>query len=991
VAAIALGGSTLLMMGAKEPPALTQIAERSEIDLRVGRNNVSGRLEIYGTIGSRASLRKDKDELVIRFPTQKKPDLGDIRANIPIGVEAVQYQPDTRSVEIRLKIKKDYEVRFGRSDGGVYAQFEPKDRLQTLKDQPKTIGIDLDEAIEEQEATKPELLKGELKESQIKEPAAQGPLSVELSDLGGGKVLSFGFDTIVPAAVFRRGEAVWIVFDTDVELKLPVKIKDGQIIEDVVWARSDGFTALRLKAPSAGSVSVQSQGLNWRVGIGTNALGGNFEKIKIVTDRSSGAASLSSHISGAKRVAYLLDPSVGDRLAVVPAQGPIKRLLEPKIAPEASLFTTAHGLVVERMASDVQVTVINDHVEISRAGGLNVSLDPKAEENKGPTNPLDYPKAQFPSLIDPSWGIMPPEGFLARYQALSVAASEEGRLGLDAPVEARINLARFLSGQGLYFEAQGLLDMTIKRVPKALDNVQVRGLRAAAKIHSGREQDAMVDLTAPLLMADPVARLWQALAETKARHYKDALKSFAQGEKALMSLSPQWRSKLTGELAHGAMSLGDLKEAERLAWLSAKQDAEPLDQLRGYLVLSQVLAAKGEKERALGILYEVSKATQSSISVPAQMLSAKLNYDLEKINAAETLKIMDALRFQWRGDSTELEIIRTTGDIYLSLGRYREALQILKAAGTGFKDRPEAIEIQQLLSTTFRSLFLGGLGDGLQPVEALALFKDFRELTPLGSEGDEMVRKIVRRLVGVDLLDQAAELLDYQVNERLEGPAKASIAGDLAAIHLMNRQPQKALQILWDTRTTLLPKQSLFERRLLEARALIEVNQPDKALDALGPDKSREAQSLRAEIYHKQGNHALAAKTLEPLLGTRHKVVTPLSPAEEGLVLRTGIAYSLAKDEKGLAGLAARYQPFIEQAISPDALRVVLAPIEDGPVSVKDFGAATTSMNTFASWVDGMKRKFREAPDVKPPANLAPNPALAANQAKSTSALPPAA
>jgi len=736
VAALALGTSTLLMMGASEPPSLTEVAERSEIDLRVGRNDVSGRLEIYGTIGSRASLRRDKDELIIRFPTKKKPDLGDIRANMPIGVEQVAYQPDTRAVEIRLKVKKDYDVRFGRSDGGVYAQFEPKDRLQSLKDQPKTIGIDLDQALQDQETTSAKTPSGPQGHDLVhKEPAAQGPLNVELSELGGGKVLSFGFSTIVPAAVFRRGEAVWIVFDTDVDLKLPVKIKDGQIIEDVAWARSDGFTALRLKAPSAGTVSVQSQGLTWRIGIGTNALGSNYEKIKIETDRSSGAASLSSYISGAKRVAYLLDPVVGDRLAVIPAQGPIKRLLEPKIAPEASLFTTAHGLVVERMASDVSVTVINDHVEISRAGGLNVSIDPKEVDVKGPGNPLDYAKAQFPSLIDPSWGIMPEEGFLARYNALSVAASEEGRLGLDAPVEARLNLARFLCGHGLYFEAQGLLDMTIKRVPKSLDNPQVRGLRAAAKIHSGREQDAIIDVTAPLLMADPVARLWQALAESKSRHFKDALKSFAQGEKALMSLSPQWRSKITGELAQGALSLGDFKEAERLAWLSAKQEAEPLDQLRGYLVLSQILAAKGEKERALGILYEVSKATQASIAVPAQMLSAKLNYELQKSNAADTLKILDALRFQWRGDGTELEIIRTTGDIYLSLGRYREALQILKAAGTGFKDRPEAIEIQQLLSTTFRSLFLGGLGDGLQPVEALALFKDFRELTPLGSEG----------------------------------------------------------------------------------------------------------------------------------------------------------------------------------------------------------------------------------------------------------------
>jgi hypothetical protein len=39
------------------------------------------------------------------------------------------------------------------------------------------------------------------------------------------------------------------------------------------------------------------------------------------------------------------------------------------------------------------------------------------------------------------------------------------------------------------------------------------------------------------------------------------------------------------------------------------------------------------------------------------------------------------------------------------------------------------------------------------------LFFDFRELAPLGADGDLMVRKIVRRLVDVDLLPQAAAMV----------------------------------------------------------------------------------------------------------------------------------------------------------------------------------------------------------------------------------------
>ena len=83
-----------------------------------------------------------------------------------------------------------------------------------------------------------------------------------------------------------------------------------------------------------------------------------------------------------------------------------------------------------------------------------------------------------------------------------------------------------------------------------------------------------------------------------------------------------------------------------------------------------------------------------------------------------------------------------------------------------------------------RLLFLDGNADGLEPVQALALFYDFKELTPIGSDGDLMVRKLVRCLVDVDLLDQAAELLKYQADERLDGVPCAQVAtgpgGDLS-------------------------------------------------------------------------------------------------------------------------------------------------------------------------------------------------------------------
>src|SRR6185295_9017419 len=104
--------------------------------------------------------------------------------------------------------------------------------------------------------------------------------------------------------------------------------------------------------------------------------------------------------------------------------------------------------------------------------------------------------------------------------------------------------------------------------------------------------------------------------------------------------------------------------------------------------------------------------------------------------------------------------------------------------------------IQDEAAKTFDGLFLAGKGDALPAIDALSLFYDYRELTPIGRRGDEMIRKLADRLVSVDLLEQAAELLQHQVDHRLQGAARAQVATRLAMIYLMNRKPDRALAAL---------------------------------------------------------------------------------------------------------------------------------------------------------------------------------------------------
>lgn len=966
IVAAASFGLTGLAIG---DPLNLNIASRADIDIRVGRNANSGRIEIYGTVGSRASVRRESDPkggakggmVVIRMPGSLKPDLGDIRSNPPIGITSVDLKSDARATELWIKVADGYDTHFGREDGAVFVQIDPQAHAEAAPAPGANTPISINLQ---------QLLGG--RDEKAAEKASQSPAAeakvvlpvIKPEVVGaesGGRDLTFTFPGPVAAAVFRRGESVWIVFDREVDLRLPAELKDGQVVQDAQWTHNDGFTALRLKAPSAGSLSAQSDGLVWRVRLGGRSLDNKAVAVSVVRDDSSGAPSLNLNLAGATRIAWIRDPSVGDRMAVATARGPVKNLITARTMLEATLVSTAQGVVVAHMTPDVKVAIDGDLIEVTRPDGLTLSpIDPNAKPDD---SRLEYKNALYPSLTNTDWAARPEEGFLARYSALQVVAADEAQLGPNAGTKGRLALARYLVGQGMAYEAQGVLDMLTRQSPRALDDPQVRGLRVAARMLTGRYADATADLSSPQLAADPAARLWQAYAETKNGHYPDAVKDFKAGLKAMDQFPVEWRTRLGAAYAYAAMQTKDLKTADKMITYAVNQEAPPLEKLAAYLIDAQIIEAMGDKVRALNVFEAVAKASDDRIAAPAMMRAAMLRFALNRATAPETIATLDGLRFRWRGDGTELQIISSMGQIYLSQGRYREALQVLTTAGKQFGDQPQAVEIQTSLSQAFRNLFLGGMADGLQPVEALGLFNDFRSLTPIGTDGDEMVRKIVRRLVDVDLLDQAADLLQYQIENRLQGVAKSSVAADLASIYLMDRNPQKALQALWNTRTTLLSKSVMAERRVLEARALSELGQPDKALDALGNDSSPDGDDVRADIYWQQQDWAKASAILERRLGDRYKTDKPLTLADEGRLIRTAVAMSLLKDDKGLARMSERWGKFAATASSPDALRVALAPLDGGSLSAKDFASAAAATDSFAGWVSGMKKRFREKDD----------------------------
>ncbi|WP_339614395.1 hypothetical protein [uncultured Parvibaculum sp.] len=276
-------------------------------------------------------------------------------------------------------------------------------------------------------------------------------------------------------------------------------------------------------------------------------------------------------------------------------------------------------------------------------------------------------------------------------------------------------------------------------------------------------------------------------------------------------------------------------------------------------------------------------------------------------------------------------MLRALANIRLRQGNIQAALELMRTVSLNFPHSDAAHVLAGRMSDVFANYFISGGGKEMPPVKALAFYYNFQQLTPVGQKGDEMIRHLADRLVEVDLLPQAAQLLDYQIENRLHGGvAKAQVAARLAGIYLLDQKPKAALHALRETRQVQLPAALQEQRRLLEARTLADLHQYDNALDLLAQMKSRKAALLRCDVLWDSARWPDAGAALEAELGDSWKNDGALDAETRFEVMRAAIAYSMAQDEDGLGRLRKKFGEKMQQSPDASAFAAVSDPIGAG-------------------------------------------------------------
>jgi len=799
----------------------------------------------------------------------------------------------------------------------------------------------------------------------MRPPDANAPVVAQVRRQGDALRIAFPFATPTAAAVFRRVDTLWLIFDASVAIDVnAIVAATGGVVRDATVTSSGDGQVVRIKLDRPKLSSLGSDGATWILTIGdmvlepTSPLG--ITRTMIGSSRAGAVVTL----PGLHQLHRLSDPEIGDTLIVITAQGPPRGFLRAQDFVEFRALTSTHGVVIQPLADDLDVEMGSDKVVIGRPLGLTLSLVGSSPSGQGG----ELGSGRFAghrafTLDTQSWGFDRQSDYNNRQSELIRSAADAPEMNRTA---ARLDLARFYLARDMYYEAKGVLDVVLSDERSGAPDPASLVLRAIADIMIRRGEDALKDLESPSVGDQFDAGLWRALAFARMGKWSEAHEKFHALDTAVATLPIELQRTTFLESVRTEVGLKDFGEAanklQEFETLGMSREIEPtLEVLKG-----RVAEGLGRLANALGFYHTAANSWDRPAAAQGRLREIVLRQRLGDMSRTEAITALESLTTTWRGDETEIEAMKLLSRFYTEDGRYRDAFQIMRTALAAYPNSEMTRGIQDEAASTFETLFLTGKADVMPAIDALSLFYDFRELTPIGRRGDEMIRRLADRLVSVDLLDQATELLQHQVDNRLQGAARAQVAIRLAIVYLMAHKPDRAIQTLRATRTGDLPNELRNQRLLLEARALSDSGRHDIALEVISNISTPEADRLRADILWAAHRWREAGEQIERMYGERWKEFAPLSEIERADILRAAIAFALGEETLALDRFGKKYAAKMAEGPDRRAFEVVTGPLGTSSAEFADIARAVSGIDTLDSFLRDLRARYPEANPTTP-------------------------
>lgn len=917
--------------------------------VRVGRHPTFTRVLFEWNVGTSAEYERDAEgNGTIVFDWPVPIDLHEILSNLPEELDTVENSVTPAGSAVSLQLAQDTEMRF-------YSQSPTLYILDIDRPDIPPAGIDLaslvaaeDEAEAASTGDAPPPAAPAPESGNTEEPAEE--ITPFITRVGATDRIVFPFDSDVPAAVFKRGTTVWMIFDTSARINAPEnRGADGsESLVDAFSAQGTGTAqVVRLTLNESRLATIGSEGQAWVLSLGEVLLSATepVELERRMTD--TGTYEMTADLGKPARVHQLRDPEVGDVLEVVTAYPPVKGIVRDLSYVDFAAPRTIHGLVIRPLHEQVEVEIEDRLAIVSAVDGLTVSPATalryrSPEENRETALDLLDFVAETPDMLH-----------IQRDDIMHVVAGAEGR-ALD---RARLELAKFYLANGLAHESLGVLAVLGADLRRTDLEPLIMLTEAAANVAAHRPDAAMDLLDTDRLSNQADAMVWRAIARAQLGDYEGA-RLDALGAETVIAFYPRWvRTQFYLAAARAAIETADANNAT--GFLGAIEIGMlERSNLAKYELLGGMLdELNGRYTEALESYGRVIKADNRPTTAEAVLRTIVLLDTMGRLDVGKAVDTLSVQATLWRGDDIELDILTVLTDLQYRNGDYREALEATRQAAGIFDDSVVLGGLVERARDEFSALFLDGGADRIDPVSALSIYYDFRHLTPPGTDGDLMIRNLAQRLIKVDLLDQASELLRYQVEHRLEGAARAQVAADLAVVYIADRRANEALRVLGDTRIAGLPATLERQRRVLEARALIDAQRNDLALDLLSGLNGRDAELLRIEALWNGEHYAQAAELIE-MLYAEDVETGDLSPVGRTQIVKAAVGYVLGHDQLSLSRLRGRYSDIMSRAPEWPMFDYVTSAVTPTAAEFRDIAREVAGVDSLNAFLNAYRQTY---------------------------------
>ncbi len=741
-----------------------------------------------------------------------------------------------------------------------------------------------------------------------------------------GATLRFPLKERVAMAVFVRLNMLWIIFDKKLDFDLADFEELPQtILDKAVLLPHDDATILRIPVHDNIFASIKQQEGVMDIAVllsGEKHTPDAVMDISISTDPPAPAHVFVPALEVGKTI-EVQDPDIGDTLSITPIFTREQGIAQQRNFVEFSLLASTQGLAIAKKADATEVTILRNGLRISLPKGAHLSPEVVFDGSAGARAvPTSSAETLFP---DELWALEKGKLLKPTLSALfnkTVFAPNEGARNL-----ARLRMAQLYLRDGLVVEALGLLDNIKRTNPSYYRSAKLSAMHGAANFLLYRFNDAARDFGAAELNNNQEVAYWRDMLSDLLGNPQKKYDFLAIHDSYISKYPAVFRQRLAIVAADRAIAAKEYNTAIKVFDTLTKDSiAAPIQSYIDFLT-AKISAENGQEQEAMEVWKRLADDDSNKfVKARATFASTLWQLDNNEITRDEATDRLERLRLRWHGDGLELQIVQLLGDLYYEKQDYVNAMRVWQIGVTGFKNTGPAIEMARKMEDVFVKLFNEGVADKMTPLEALALYYEYRNYTPSGSIGTQMMEKLADRLVAVDLLSTAAQLLEQQMRTQMEKTERSRVGSKLADIYLMNNQPKRAMKSLQDSVYGDNPILLRIYRNQLTAKAMMQLGRPDEALSVLGQDESVGAEKLRTMIYWNEKDWPNITSSIENIFKKRPDPSQPMTLEEGEFLLRLSLAYVFQNDVQQLQYLRDYFGPLMRFNPYKQAFDFVTAP-----------------------------------------------------------------